>query len=107
MIGSPIAKAKEAPGRGFHWGMATPNATLPRGTRIKVGTIGSLKSILHGPAVYDDGTQNMSGALKTSMGTLGAKNIAQMQETEIIIAPSLLTEGKIYQKAQSLGMYHS
>ena len=107
MIGSPIAKSKEAPGRGYHWGMATPNATLPRGTRIKVGTIGSLASILHGPAVYDDGTQNMSGALKTSMGTLGAKNLAEMQETEIIIAPSLLTEGKIYQKAQSLGMYHS
>jgi len=106
MIGSPIAKATEAPGKGFHWGMATPNATLPRGTRIKVGTIGSLESILHGPAVCDDGSQNFSGALKTSMGTVGAKTIAEMQETDIIIAPSLLTEGKVYQKAQQLGMYH-
>ncbi len=106
MIGSPIAKSTEAPGRGFHWGMATPNTTLPRGTRIKVGTIGSLESIMQGPAIYDDGSQNFSGALKTSMGTLGAKNIKEMQETEIIIAPSLLTEGKVYQRAQQLGMYH-
>ena len=106
MIGSPLAKSKEAPGRGFHWGMATPNATLPRGTRIKVGTIGSLESIIHGPAVYDDGTQNFSGALKTSMGTLGARNLKEMQDIEVIVAPSLLTEGKVYQKAQQLGMYH-
>ena len=75
MIGSPLAKAKEAPGRGYHWGMATPNATLPRGTRIKVGTIGTLKEILLGPAKYDDGSQNFLGALKTSMGTLGAETI--------------------------------
>ena len=106
MIGSPIAKSKEAPGRGFHWGMATPNAVLPRGTRIKVGTIGSLESILHGPAIYDDGTQNFSGALKTSMGTLGAKKITDMHSVEVCIAPALQTEGKVYQKAQSLGMYH-
>ena len=106
MIGSPIAKCKEAPGRGFHWGMATPNATLPRGTRIRVGTIGSLDSIMNGPAVYDDGSENFSGALKTSMGTLGAKNIKEMQEVDVIIAPSLLTEGKVYQRAQQLGMYH-
>jgi len=107
MIGSPIAKCNESPGGDYHWGMATPNATLPRGTRIKVGSIGSLKSIINGPAVYDDGTQNFSGALKTSMGTLGAKNIKEMQEVEIVIAPSLQTEGKVYQKAQQLGMYHS
>lgn len=106
MIGSPIAKAKEAPGRGFHWGMATPSATLPRGTRIQVGSIGSLNSIMSGPAKYDDGSQNFAGALKTSMGTLGAKNIKEMQNVEIVIAPSLLTEGKVYQRAQRLGMYH-
>jgi len=105
MIGSPIAKAEEAPGKGFHWGMATPSPTLPRGSRIKVGTIGSLKEILHGPAKYDDGSMNLAGALKTSMGTLGATNLKEMQQVEVIIAPSLLTEGKVYQKAQSLGMY--
>jgi IMP dehydrogenase len=105
MIGSPFAKAEEAPGRGFHWGMATPNAVLPRGTRIKVGTIGTLESILRGPAKYDDGSQNYFGALKTSMGTLGAKNIREMQKVSVIVAPSILTEGKVYQKAQQLGMY--
>jgi IMP dehydrogenase len=105
MIGSPIAKAKEAPGKGFHWGMATPNATLPRGSRIKVGTIGTLKEILLGPAKYDDGSMNLVGALKTSMGTLGASNIKEMQQIDVVIAPSILTEGKVYQKAQSLGMY--
>ena len=105
MIGSPLTKAKEAPGRGFHWGMATPNALLPRGTRIKVGTIGTLKEILLGPAKYDDGSENFVGALKTSMGTLGAANIKEMQKVEIVIAPSILTEGKVFQKAQSLGMY--
>jgi IMP dehydrogenase len=105
MIGSPLAKAKEAPGRGFHWGMATPNALLPRGARIQVGTIGTLKEILHGPAKFDDGSMNLSSALKTSMGTLGAQNIKEMQKVEVIIAPSNLTEGKVFQKAQSLGMY--
>ena len=105
MIGSPLTKAKEAPGRGFHWGMATPNALLPRGTRIRVGTIGTLKEILLGPAKYDDGSENFVGALKTSMGTLGAANIKEMQKVEIVIAPSILTEGKVFQKAQSLGMY--
>lgn len=105
MIGSPLAKAKEAPGKGFHWGMATPNATLPRGTRIKVGTIGTLQEILVGPAKFDDGSENFVGALKTSMGTLGAENIKEMQNIEIVIAPSLLTEGKVFQKAQQLGMY--
>ncbi|MFA5840352.1 MAG: GuaB3 family IMP dehydrogenase-related protein [Candidatus Margulisiibacteriota bacterium] len=105
MIGSPIAKATEAPGHGFHWGMATPSPTLPRGSRIRVGTIGSLKEILHGPAKYDDGSMNFAGALRTSMGTLGAANLKEMQHVEVIIAPSLLTEGKVYQKAQQLGMY--
>lgn len=104
MIGSPIARAAEAPGRGYHWGMATPSPVLPRGTRISVGTTGTIKEILIGPAKLDDGTHNLLGALKTSMGTLGAKNLKDMQQIEVVIAPSLLTEGKVYQKAQQLGM---
>nr|WP_199312697.1 GuaB3 family IMP dehydrogenase-related protein [Nostoc parmelioides] len=104
MIGSPFARAAEAPGRGFHWGMATPSPVLPRGTRIRVGTTGTLEQILTGPAGLDDGTHNLLGALKTSMGTLGAKDIKEMQQVEVVIAPSLLTEGKVYQKAQQLGM---
>ena len=104
MIGSPFAKAKEAPGNGFHWGMATPSPVLPRGTRIKVGSIGTLKEILLGPAKFDDGSQNLIGALKTSMSTLGAQNIKEMQQVEVVIAPSILTEGKVFQKAQKLGM---
>ena len=104
MIGSPIARAAEAPGRGFHWGMATPSPVLPRGTRIHVGTTGTIQEILTGPAKLDDGTHNLLGALKTSMGTLGAKDIREMQQVEVVIAPSLLTEGKVYQKAQQLGM---
>ncbi len=104
MIGSPFARAAEAPGRGFHWGMATPSPVLPRGTRIRVGTTGSLEHILRGPAQLDDGTHNFLGALQTSMGTLGAKNLKEMQQVEVVIAPSLLTEGKVYQKAQQLGM---
>jgi IMP dehydrogenase / GMP reductase domain. len=104
MIGSPLARAQEAPGRGYHWGMATPSPVLPRGTRIKVGTTGTIAQILKGPAGLDDGTHNLLGALKTSMGTLGAKNLKEMQQVEVVIAPSLLTEGKVYQKAQQLGM---
>ncbi|TAE55670.1 MAG: GuaB3 family IMP dehydrogenase-related protein [Nostocales cyanobacterium] len=104
MIGSPFARAAEAPGRGYHWGMATPSPVLPRGTRIRVGSTGTLEQILRGPAALDDGTHNLLGALKTSMGTLGAKNLKEMQQVEVIIAPSLLTEGKVYQKAQQLGM---
>jgi len=104
MIGSPFARATEAPGHGFHWGMATPSPVLPRGTRIKVGTTVSLERILHGPALTDDGTQNLTGALKTSMATLGASNLTEMKEVEVIIAPSILTEGKVYQNAQQLGM---
>ncbi|MCA2811317.1 MAG: GuaB3 family IMP dehydrogenase-related protein [Microcystis sp. M090S1] len=104
MIGSPIARSLEAPGRGFHWGMATPSPILPRGTRISVGSTGTIAEILVGPAKLDDGTHNLLGALKTSMGTLGAKNLKEMQQVEVVIAPSLLTEGKVYQKAQQLGM---
>lgn len=104
MIGSPFARAKEAPGRGYHWGMATPSPVLPRGTRIRVGTTGTIEQILRGPAQLDDGTHNFLGSLQTSMGTLGAKNLKEMQQVEVVIAPSLLTEGKVYQKAQQLGM---
>jgi len=104
MIGSPIARAAEAPGRGFHWGMATPSPVLPRGTRIQVGTTGSLEKILRGPASLDDGTQNLLGCIRTSMGTLGARTLREMQQVEVVVAPSLLTEGKVYQKAQQLGM---
>jgi len=104
MIGSPIARAAEAPGGDFHWGMATPSPVLPRGTRINVGTTGTIKEILVGPAKLDDGTHNLLGALTTSMGTLGAKDLKEMQQVEVVIAPSLLTEGKVYQKAQQLGM---
>ncbi|MDP2927489.1 MAG: GuaB3 family IMP dehydrogenase-related protein [Candidatus Omnitrophota bacterium] len=104
MIGSSFARAKEAPGRGFHWGMATSHVNLPRGTRIQVGTTGALKDILFGPAKVDDGSQNLLGALKTSMGSLGASNLKEMHDVEIIIAPSIQTEGKIFQVGQRVGM---
>jgi len=104
MVGSAFARAKEAPGRGSHWGMATPHANLPRGTRVQVGTTGSLKEILYGPARLDDGSQNLMGALMTSMGSLGARNIKEMNLVEMIIAPSIQTEGKVFQVAQKIGM---
>lgn len=105
MIGSPLAKAVEAPGCGFHWGMATPNAVLPRGARIQVGQIGTLKEILSGPSKTDDGTMNLAGAIRTALATLGVDKIQGMHHIAVMVAPSLLTEGKVYQKAQSLGMY--
>jgi IMP dehydrogenase len=104
MVGSAFAKAYEAPGRGYHWGMATPHANLPRGTRIKVGATGSLKQILFGPAEVDDGSQNLFGAITTCMGNVGARDLAEFQQTEIIIAPSIKTEGKLFQTVQSVGM---
>ena len=104
MVGSAFARSKEAPGKGYHWGMATPHANLPRGTRVHVGTTGTLEEILLGPAKLDDGSQNLVGALMTSMGNLGANNIKDMQLTEIIIAPSIKTEGKLMQRAQRIGM---
>lgn len=104
MVGSAFARAKEAPGRGFHWGMATSHANLPRGTRIHVRTTGTLEEILFGPARLDDGSQNLVGALQLSMGSLGAKSIKEMNLTEIIIAPSIQTEGKIFQQVQRVGM---
>jgi IMP dehydrogenase len=104
MVGSSFAKAVEAPGRGYHWGMATSHANLPRGTRVFVGTSGTLEEILFGPAKVDDGSQNLMGALTTSMGCLGAATIKDMHFTEIIIAPSIQTEGKILQVVQRVGM---
>jgi len=104
MVGSAFAKAYEAPGHGYHWGMATPHANLPRGTRIKVGATGSLKQILFGPAEVDDGSQNLVGAITTCMGNVGARDIPEFQQTEIIIAPSIKTEGKLFQTVQSVGM---
>ena len=105
MIGSPLAKSHEAPGRGYHWGMATPNSVLPRGARIRVGTICGLEQIIQGPSNSDDGSQNIYGAITTCFATLGVKTIKEMHNIEVTIAPSLLTEGKIYQQAQELGMY--
>ncbi|MFH1238953.1 MAG: GuaB3 family IMP dehydrogenase-related protein [bacterium] len=104
MVGSAFARAKEAPGRGYHWGMATPHQNLPRGTRVYVGTTGSLEEILYGPAKCDDGSQNLVGALRMAMGSLGAQNIKEMQLVEIIIAPGIKSEGKLLQKAQRVGM---
>lgn len=104
MVGSAFARAFEAPGKGYHWGMATPHVNLPRGTRIRVGTTGTLEEILFGPARVDDGSQNLMGALATSLGSLGAKNIKEMHKVEIIIAPSIKTEGKLLQTFQRVGM---
>jgi IMP dehydrogenase len=104
MVGSAFAKSHEAPGSGYHWGMATPHANLPRGTRIKVGATGSLKQILFGPAEVDDGSQNLVGAITTCMGNVGASSLPEFQQTEIIIAPSIRTEGKLFQTVQSVGM---
>ena len=104
MIGSAFARTKEAPGRGYHWGMATPHANLPRGTRVRVGVTGTVEQILFGPAELDDGSQNLMGALMTCMGSVGKKNIREFQETDIIIAPAIKTEGKIFQTVQGVGM---
>ena len=104
MVGSAFARSKEAPGKGNHWGMATPHANLPRGTRVRVGVTGSLEEILFGPAKVDDGSQNLMGALQTSMGNVGAGSIKEMHKTDIIIAPSIRTEGKVFQVAQRIGM---
>ncbi|MDD3819335.1 MAG: GuaB3 family IMP dehydrogenase-related protein [Actinomycetota bacterium] len=104
MIGSPLSRAKEAPGRGYHWGMATFHPDLPRGTRIKTDVVASLKEILVGPAFENDGTLNLFGALKTSMATCGYENIKDFQKAEVIIAPSIKTEGKLHQQQQRVGM---
>ena len=100
MIGSPLAKADEAPGRGTNWGMAAPSPTLPRGTRIKVGTTGTLERILLGPAQVTDGSENLVGALRQSMAALGARTIREMQAVEMVYAPATQTEGKSWQRAR-------
>jgi IMP dehydrogenase len=97
MLGSPLARAAEAPGRGMNWGMAAPSPILPRGTRIRVGTSGPLEQILNGPSHVTDGTQNLVGALRQSMAALGARTIADMHEVEVVYAPSVVTEGKSWQ----------
>jgi IMP dehydrogenase len=104
MIGSPLARAYEAPGRGFHWGMATFHPTLPRGARVKTVQNGSLEEILTGPAHENDGTFNLMGGLRTSMATCGYKDIAEFNRAELMIAPALQTEGKQLQTAQGIGM---
>jgi IMP dehydrogenase len=100
MIGSPLARAEEAPGRGANWGMAAPSPTLPRGTRIRVGTTGTLERILFGPAHVTDGSENLAGALRQSMAALGARTIAEMQQVEMVYAPSVQTEGKSWQRSR-------
>ena len=97
MLGSPLARAAEAPGRGVNWGMAAPSPVLPRGTRIKVGTVGSLEKILNGPATVSDGSQNLVGALRQSMAALGARTLRDMQQVELVYAPAVQTEGKSWQ----------
>ena len=97
MLGTPFAQSEEAPGRGYNWGMANPHPELPRGTRIKVGTKGSLQQILYGPTSVTDGTQNFIGALRVAMGMCGAYTIRDMHKAEMVIAPSIKTEGKYFQ----------
>ena len=104
MIGSPLARAKEAPGRGYHWGMATFHASLPRGTRVKTQQDGTMEEILMGPAHENDGTFNLIGALKTSMATCGYEDIRDFQRAEVMVAPALQTEGKLLQRSQQVGM---
>lgn len=105
MIGSPIAGTEDAPGKGYHWGMATSSPGLPRGTRVQVGIKAKLEQVLFGPAKTDDGTMNFVGALKLAMSYCGAKTIKEMQQAELIIAPSLPTEGKTMQRAQGVGQW--
>ncbi|HTK45141.1 MAG TPA: GuaB3 family IMP dehydrogenase-related protein [Patescibacteria group bacterium] len=97
MLGSPLARAEEAPGQGVNWGMAAPSPVLPRGTRIKVGTVGTLEKILLGPATVSDGSQNLVGALRQSMAALGARTLRDMQQVELVYAPAVQTEGKSWQ----------
>jgi IMP dehydrogenase len=104
MLGSPLAAATEAPGRGYHWGMATFHPTLPRGARVQVGTRGSLEEILVGPAHNNDGRMNLFGALRTSMATTGYETLKEFQKAEVMVAPALQTEGKALQRAQGIGM---
>jgi IMP dehydrogenase len=106
MIGSPLTRAYEAPGRGYHWGMATFHPTLPRGARVTTQQVASLAEILVGPAHENDGTFNLFGALATSMATTGYATVKEFQKAELVVAPSIKTEGKTYQTAQRVGMGH-
>ena len=101
MLGSILAQAKEAPGLGYHWGMANPHPALPRGTRIKVGSAGTLEQILFGPTSVTDGSQNLVGAIRTAMGVCGASTVREMHQAEMVIAPTITTEGKSWQMARS------
>src|SRR5690242_9211882 len=104
MVGSPLARAYEAPGRGYHWGMATFHASLPRGARVQTDQVASLEEIVAGPATENDGTLNLMGALRTSMATTGYDSIQAFQKAEIMFAPALQTEGKKLQREQAIGM---
>ena len=104
MIGSPLAGAYEAPGRGYHWGMATFHPTLPRGARVNAGQKATLAEILIGPAHENDGTLNLFGALRTSMATTGYETVKEFQKAEVMVAPALQTEGKSLQRSQGVGM---
>ncbi|HWG73070.1 MAG TPA: GuaB3 family IMP dehydrogenase-related protein [Acidimicrobiales bacterium] len=106
MLGSPLAAANEAPGRGYHWGMATFHPTLPRGARIRTGMRGTLSEILLGPAHENDGRFNLFGALRTSMATTGYQTVKEFQKAEVMVAPALQTEGKAAQRSQGVGMGH-
>jgi len=106
MIGSPLAAAQEAPGQGYHWGMATFHPTLPRGARVQTSVRGTLEEILIGPARENDGRVNLMGGLRTSMATTGHLNLKEFQKAELMVAPALQTEGKSLQKAQAVGMGH-
>jgi IMP dehydrogenase len=106
MLGSPLAAANEAPGRGYHWGMATFHPTLPRGARIRTGARGTLSEILLGPAHENDGRFNLFGALRTSMATTGYESVKEFQKAEVMVAPALQTEGKAAQRSQGVGMGH-
>jgi IMP dehydrogenase len=106
MLGSPLAAAHEAPGRGYHWGMATFHPTLPRGTRVRVDQRGTLSEILLGPAHENDGRLNLCGALRSSMATSGYESVKEFQKAEVMIAPAMETEGKSLQRAQHVGMGH-
>ncbi len=100
MLGSILAQAEESPGRGYHWGMSHPHPALPRGTRIRVGTTGSLEQILFGPTSVTDGSQNLVGAIRTAMGVCGALTMQEMHQVERVVAPAITTEGKSWQLAQ-------
>ncbi|MGH7902766.1 MAG: GuaB3 family IMP dehydrogenase-related protein [Candidatus Dormibacteraceae bacterium] len=104
MIGSPLAGAAQSASSGFNWGMATPDPNLPRGTRIEVGTHASLAQILVGPAALDDGTENFAGALRSALGVCGARDIREFQKVELMVAPAIVSEGKLLQRAQHVGM---